>query len=62
MLPNRLCGVCSCLVLGDLIRKWAANLAQDQVCMLRSGLEVHMNILQQSGKGRPLMILRDVPA
>jgi len=39
-----------------------ANLSQDKVWTLHQGPEVHMDILQQGGKGGPLMMMGNFPS
>ena len=57
MLPNRLCGISQCLRASLLRRKRTPNLPKHKLWMLPQGLEMRMDILQQCGKGGPLMVM-----
>jgi len=58
MLPYRLCGPCPCWILWRLIAKRAPQVPQDKGRLVCQGLEVHLDILHQRGKGLPMMIVR----
>src|SRR5262252_1588407 len=62
MLPNSSCGNCQRPSRWQLLCKRTANLPQEEVWTLHQGPEVALDILQQGGKGGPLMIMGDFPS